>query len=102
MTLDNMLHTTEKVLQRGIDDGTHLGAQLSVSYAGEVHDLALGIAAPPKEGRVVAMTPDSMLIWFSMSKATCAVAVAQQWELGRVGLDDPVVRYLPAFGAHGK
>ncbi len=96
------LERTRTVLERGVDDGTHVGAQLSVSYGGAVHDLALGIAAPGHGGPGVAMTPDSMMIWFSMSKATCAVAVAQQWELGRVRLDDPVVQYLPAFGVHGK
>src|SRR4051812_4747261 len=92
-----MLERTKAVLQQGIDDGTHVGAQLSASLDGELHDLVLGFAAPG-----IPMTPDSMMIWFSMSKATCAVAVAQQWELGRIRLDDPVVRYLPEFGAHGK
>jgi CubicO group peptidase (beta-lactamase class C family) len=91
------LQSTEKVLQRGIDDGTHLGAQLSVSYAGAVHDLALGIAAPG-----VAMTTDSMMIWFSMTKAVTAVAVAQQWERGALDVERRVVEYIPEFGAHGK
>src|SRR4051794_11168348 len=96
------LERTRAVLQAGIDDGTHVGAQLSVFLDGDVHDVVLGIAAPGNEGVGVAMTDDSMMIWFSMSKATCAVAVAQQWELGRVRLDDPVVRFLPDFAAHGK
>ena len=48
------------------------------------------------------MTPDSMVVWFSMTKPSVAVSVAQQWERGALELDDPVVRHLPEFGAHGK
>ncbi|MGO9872412.1 MAG: serine hydrolase domain-containing protein [Acidimicrobiia bacterium] len=85
-------------LQQGIVDGTHLGAQLYVSHAGEViADLAVGHA---RDG--VEMTTDSMMTWFSMTKAVTSVAVAQQWERGAFDVDDPVVRYLPEFGAHGK
>ena len=36
----------------------------------------------------VAMTTDSMMTWFSMTKAVTAVAVAQQWERGALDLDD--------------
>jgi CubicO group peptidase (beta-lactamase class C family) len=48
------------------------------------------------------MTPDSMVVWFSMTKPTVAVAVAQQWERGHLELDDRVVDHLPEFAAHGK
>jgi CubicO group peptidase (beta-lactamase class C family) len=48
------------------------------------------------------MTPDSMVIWWSMTKPSVAVSVAQQWERGALELDDPVVRYIPEFGVHGK
>ncbi len=85
-------------LQQGIVDGTHIGAQLYVSHAGAViADLAVGHA---RDG--VKMTTDSMMTWFSMTKAVTSVAVAQQWELGAFDVDDQVVRYLPEFGAHGK
>ena len=97
MTTELSLERTTAVLEAGMANGTHLGAQLSVSCHGAVADLALGIAAPD-----VAMTVDSMMIWFSMSKATCAVAVAQQWERGALRIDDPVVRFLPEFAKHDK
>src|SRR5207244_10232554 len=38
----------------------------------------------------------------SMSKAICALALAQQWERGRLRLHEPVATYLPAFGVNGK
>jgi CubicO group peptidase (beta-lactamase class C family) len=89
---------TVEVLEQGIADGTQIGAQLFVSRGGEViADLALGESRPG-----VAMTTDSMMIWFSMTKAVTAVAVAQQFERGALHVDDPVVRYIPEFGAHGK
>jgi CubicO group peptidase (beta-lactamase class C family) len=87
-----------EVLERGIADGTHIGAQLYVSQGGEVHaDVALGVARPD-----VAMTTDSMMIWFSMTKAATAIAVAQLWERGALDVDDPVVVHIPEFGSLGK
>jgi len=82
-----------EVLEQGISDGTHIGAQLYVSCGGRVlADLALGRA---RDG--VEMTTDSMMTWFSMTKAVTAVAVAQQWERGAVDLEAPVVEYIPEF-----
>lgn len=91
------MERTAAVIAAGIADGTHIGAQVSVSHDGAVHDLAVGESRPG-----VAMTGDSMMIWFSMSKAACAVAVAQQWEREAIRLDAPVATYLPEFGANGK
>ena len=87
-----------EVLEEGVADGTHIGAQVYVSRHGEVLvDAALG------EARVgVPMTTDTMMTWFSMTKAVTALAVAQQWERGALEVDAPVARYLPEFGAKGK
>lgn len=62
-----------------------------------VADLALGLAR-----EAVPMANDSLVIWFSTSKVLTAVAVAQLWEQRLLALDEPVARYLPEFGAHGK
>jgi CubicO group peptidase (beta-lactamase class C family) len=86
------------VLQQGIADGSHIGAQLYVSHRGAVvADLALGRARSDVE-----MRTDSMMTWFSMTKAVTAVAVAQQWERGALDPDDLVMRHLPEFGVAGK
>ncbi|MBW3669858.1 MAG: beta-lactamase family protein [Actinobacteria bacterium] len=86
------------LLQTGIDEGVHLGAQLCVSRRGEVvADIAVGEAR-----RGVAMTPDTLLPWFSGTKALTAVAVAQQWERGEILLDDAVAAHVPEFAAAGK
>ena len=82
----------------GIERGLHPGALLYVSVDGTpLADLAVGEARAGTP-----MTPDSMVIWFSMTKPSVAVSIAQQWERGALELDDPVVKYLPEFGAHGK
>jgi CubicO group peptidase (beta-lactamase class C family) len=86
------------VIEAGIERGLHLGAQVFVSIDGKaVADVGIG------EARVgVPMTPDSMVIWFSMTKPSVAVAIAQQWERGRLELDDRVVDHVPEFAAFGK
>ncbi len=56
-----------------------------------------GLAAPGRPLR-----DDTLLPWFSMTKLVTAVAVLQQWERGRLTLDDPVVAHVPEFGAAGK
>jgi CubicO group peptidase (beta-lactamase class C family) len=94
----NALPRAAAVLESGIDRGLHLGAQGYVWYAGEtVADFAVGEA---RAG--VPMTTGSMVTWFSMTKPTVAVAVAQQWERGALAPDDPVARYVPEFAQHGK
>ncbi len=86
------------VLERGITDGTHIGAQLYVSHGGVVvADVAVGRARADVE-----MRTDSLMTWFSMTKAVTAVAVAQQWERGALDPDDAVARHLPEFGDVGK
>jgi CubicO group peptidase (beta-lactamase class C family) len=86
------------VLVDGIERGLQPGAMLYASIDGKpVADLAVGEARAGTP-----MTPDSLVIWFSMTKPSVAVSVAQQWERGNLELDDPVVRFLPEFGVHGK
>jgi CubicO group peptidase (beta-lactamase class C family) len=86
------------VLTSGIERGLHLGAQVCVWHEGaEVADFAVGEA---REG--VPMTRDSLVTWFSMTKPSVAVAVAQQWERGALSLDDAVACHVPEFAAEGK
>ncbi|MGH9306491.1 MAG: serine hydrolase domain-containing protein [Acidimicrobiales bacterium] len=92
------LDATLAVIEDGIAHGLHLGAQIYVSIDGEVvSDTALGQARPGQ-----AMTTDSMVTWFSMTKPTVAVAVARCWEAGLLEIDDQVCRHVPEFAANGK
>src|SRR2546423_9306130 len=92
------LPRTTAVIERGIGEGLHLGAQVHVSVDGmPVADVGIGHARAD-----VPMSTEQMIIWFSMTKPTTAVSIAQLWERGELRLDDPVTRFVPEFGAHGK
>ena len=96
-TTGNLARTID-VIDQGTAEGLHVGAQLHVSLGDEVvADVATGIAA---EG--VEMTPDTMMIWWSSTKAATAVAAMQAWERGAFDLDDPVARHIEEFGQKGK
>jgi CubicO group peptidase (beta-lactamase class C family) len=89
---------TRAALEKGRADGYHLGAQLEVRRAGDVlASIAIGEARPG-----IAMTTDTLLPWFSCTKAITAVAVLQQWERGALRLDDRVADFIPEFAAGGK
>lgn len=92
------LPRSRRILCEGIEAGLHLGAQLLVSVDGEVlADLAVGESRPG-----VALSPSSPMLWLSSTKPIVAVAVAQQWERGRLHLDDPIARHIPEFAQGGK
>lgn len=93
-----MLDTVQSLIQQGIDDTLHLGAQVCVSRHGEVvAQLAVGEAS---DGHP--MTEDSIALWMSSGKPITAVAVMQLVEQGEIGLDDAVAEFIPTFAAHGK
>ena len=88
---------TLAVINEGLDTGRELGTQLAVSLDGQrIAEVNVGA-----DGSGGAMRPETMLNWFSMTKASTAVSILQLWERGLVGLDDPVVKHLPDFGRGG-
>ena len=95
---DQHLPCSRTVIERGIAEGLHLGAQLYISLRGAVvADLTFG------EARLgVPMRHDTVLLWLSSGKPLTAVAVAQLWEAGRLSLDDPITKFIPEFGQGGK
>lgn len=48
------------------------------------------------------MRKDEIFDLASVSKLFTAVAVMKLWDEGKFKLDDPVAKYLPGFGVHGK
>jgi CubicO group peptidase (beta-lactamase class C family) len=76
----------------------HDGYQLYVALEGRtLLDAAGGQARPG-----VRMTPETVAMWFSSGKVVTAIAIAQLWERGLLGLDDRVAAHLPVFGSGGK
>jgi CubicO group peptidase (beta-lactamase class C family) len=86
------------VIEQGIKEGHHLGAQLYVSRDSEVlANQAVG------EARIgVPMRQESVVLWLSSGKPVTAVALARLWESGRLALDDQVSKHIPEFGQGGK
>lgn len=96
--MSTAIPTTVELLERQLEDGLHVGAQIHVRYAGHVvADEAIGLA---RDG--VPMTVDTSMIWLSTTKITTSIATAMAWERGAFDLDDTVASHLPAFGANGK
>lgn len=91
------LPRTRAVLERGIAERLHVGAQLYASLNGEPIELALGLARPDAP-----MRPDTLVFWLSSVKPVMSVAIGQLVERGLVGFDDPVAKHLPEFAANEK
>lgn len=82
-------------MQRYVDEGKVAGLVTLVARSGRVvHHEAYG-KADVEAGR--AMTKDTIFRIASQSKALTSVAVMMLVEEGRLGLGDPVSRYIPAF-----
>jgi CubicO group peptidase (beta-lactamase class C family) len=54
------------------------------------------------EARKVSATPNTLFNMFSASKMVTAMLVHLCDQRGLLHLDDPIARYVPAFGEHGK
>ena len=92
------LPRTVAVLEKGMADELQVGAQVYVSRDGKpVADFGIGEARPG-----VPMDSDSMMIWWSSTKPTAAVAIGQLWERGKVDVEARVAEYIPEFAAKGK
>lgn len=90
------------MIQKAVSAGDIPGAVLVVGHKGRVaHRKAYGSRAlvPAREP----ITMDTVFDLASLTKPiVTATAVMQLVERGKLGLDDPVARYLPEFGRNGK
>src|SRR5687768_7400980 len=92
------LPRTVELIEQGIADRLHLGAQLYLSKDGQpLADLAVGQSRLDEP-----MTPDHLTLWLSSSKPIAAVAIAQLWERGLIDLDDRIAAHSPEFAHGGK
>lgn len=90
---DRLERITE-MLQGKVDAGTFPGAILAIGRGGEiVYQEAVGKRGP--DG--AEMTLDTIFRIYSMTKPLTSVAAMMLVEEGRLGLADPVAKYLPEF-----
>jgi CubicO group peptidase (beta-lactamase class C family) len=78
-----------------VRDGKLAGATTLVMRRGQVAHLGCSGLADRERG--VAMTPESILRIYSMTKPLTSVAIMMLYEEGRFQLDDPITRFLPCF-----
>lgn len=76
------------------------GAALAVYHRGRLVLDLYGGYADTQRGDLVG--PDTLFSLYSGTKPFAAVALWQQIERGRIGLDDPVARVWPEFAQQGK
>jgi CubicO group peptidase (beta-lactamase class C family) len=97
-TYDTALPRTAALIEQGIKDNLHLGAQLYVSLeSAVVADEAIGEERPDHP-----MTSNIILPWMSSVKPLTAVLIARLMEQKALRYDAPVATYIPEFGRHGK
>ncbi len=85
----------DSVFQGAVDRGEMAGAVALVLRDGQpVYERAIGWADRDAGRR---MTPSTLFRIASQTKALTSVAVMMLVEEGRLGLSDPVARYIPAF-----
>lgn len=91
------LSSVRALFDAEVEQGLQSGVQLSVSYRGEVVDIATG-----DNGAGAELTNATTVPWTCSSKPLGAIAFAAAWETGTVDLDTPVVDVLPDFTGGGK
>ena len=98
------LHLTaiDRIADTAIQTGKAPGLVVVVGHDGRIaFDKAYGMRTLEPAGE--AMTPNTIFDLASLTKVlVTAPAVMQLYEQGRLRLDDPVAKYLPAFAANGK
>ncbi len=83
------------VMQKKVENGNIAGAITIVARHGKiVYWEAVGLADLNTKKP---MNPDALVRMYSMSKPITSVAVLMLVEQGKLGLDEPLAKYLPAF-----
>lgn len=96
ITLDKnrVKENIEKRILADVESGRVGGAQVCVKQAGEIiYENCFGLA---DEGRE--LTNDTVFRLASMTKPITGVAIMKQIEKGLVSLDDPLDKFIPAYG----
>ena len=89
----------EAYLNKLVASGNPPGLSVAVVKDGKlVYNCAFGSSDRPRQ---VMATTHTVYHWWSMTKIPTAIAILQLSEQGKLGLDDPVSKYLPWFEVAG-
>lgn len=90
-------HSIDSIIEKQIKEQKVSGAVAMVIYKNKVVlDKAYGFADKANQ---IPMTTKSIFRIASQTKAIVSVAFLQLVESGKIGLDDPIEKYIPAFAA---
>lgn len=96
--LADVMPKTTAIVESGIEQGLHLGAQICVWHDGsDFVNAGVGTI----DGSVP-MSPEAVNLWMSSGKPVGAVAMKLLEHDGLLDLDAPVADYWPGFGTNGK
>lgn len=82
-------------LQAWVDSGKLAGAVAVVARHGKLAFVTSAGSLDPEHGRPIAL--DDVFRLYSMTKPIASTAIMQLYEHGKLRLDDPVSKYIPAF-----
>ena len=85
----------DSALAKMVGDGRAAGTSALVWHGGR--EVYFGHAGFADREAKRAMSRDTIVQIFSMTKPITGVALMQLWEQGRFGMDDKLARYLPEF-----
>ena len=89
------LARVDEWMRRWVDTGRLAGTSVLVSRRGQIaYESVYGLA---DRERGVAMTPETIVRIYSMTKPLASVALMMLYEEGRFQLDDPIHAVLPYF-----
>ncbi len=93
-SLERLAHL-ERFIKSDIDKGLIPGATITIVRRGQVaYQKFLGVRDPATKAP---MTADTIFRIYSMTKPITTVAAMMLVEEGRLALEDPVAKYIPAF-----
>jgi CubicO group peptidase (beta-lactamase class C family) len=92
---EDRLARVDARMKRFVDEGQHAGIVMLVARRGRV--VAWRTWGQRDIARQLPMERDTIFRIYSMSKIISSVAVMTLYEEGRIKLDDPVTKYLPAL-----
>lgn len=92
----------DELMQAALTEATSYGEKGLQVAAFLGSDLIVDVAYGPADSTGRPVTPETLFAVFSLSKAIAATALHLQAERGLVDYEQPVARYWPEFGAHGK
>src|SRR5947207_450624 len=100
--LDKEFAPVDALVQQEVLSQEITGAVLLVGHDGKViHQKAFGLRVPSR--RLDAMTLDTVFDLASLTKVVATTpSVMRLVQFGQIRLNDPVIRWIPEFGANGK